>query len=320
MRHDDVSPERKKSCHEFLKKLREEFHIKREDYKPREIHSANLPVIDLSPSKKEKKKTAKKVKKERYRLTAWYLFDYLKPEYAERAIMLADGDIDALVDWAMDRVEEYMTFLSFDPKEKREMSVEEWGELHAAEKEFKEEQRKNLTAGVDIENAPGMPILYIDPEGDIPGIYWEAYEIYCDDHPIKTKKQANKRKRNFIKMINKQYKKTYGGMATGKKGKHGEGEWNTINYMSLCIDKDRMLDNLKRLTKENVLRSSKYQKEMKEFFARTGVDESVQQRMMSRSKKINKSLRDNIDRLVIDIESNPESIEMLKRIPGMHTG
>ena len=309
----DVSPERKKSCHEFLKKLRHDYNIKRDDYrqrKPSDIKSANLPVIDLSPSKKEKKKRQKAEQKKRYKLAKWYLFDYLKPQYKDQVFEYFDNDLEAIVDWACQQVEIYMTQLSYDPKEKREMTLEEWSREYYENRAAEEDRRKNLTAGIDLENAPGAPILYIDPEGDIPGIYWDAYELYCDDHPIKTKKQAKKRKAKFIKMVNRMYKKTYGNIA---KGKIKKGQWDTVNYMSLCIDKERMIKNLKRLSKENIDRSERYRKDMEKFFSRVGAPPEVQQRMLSRSKEVNRTLRHRVDQMVIDLEnsSNEEVLAAL---------
>lgn len=302
----EVSPERKKSCHEFIKKLRKEFNIKKDEFRskqPSDIKSANLPVFDLSPSKKEKKKRNKAKKRERYKLAKWYLFDYLKPEYKDQVFDYFDNDLDQIVDWACEQVDIYLTQLSYDPKEKREMTLEEWSAEYYAKKAEENERRKNLTSGIDLENAPGTPILYIDPDGDIPGIYWNAYELYCDDHPIKTKKQAKKRKAKFIKMVNKMYMKTYGNVA---KGKIKKGRWNTVDYMSLCVDKERMIENLKRLSKENIARTEQYKKDMEKFFVRIHASAETRERMLSRSKEINKGLRKRIDQMVIDIEQTTD--------------
>lgn len=301
----NLTPEKRKSAHEYIKKLRKEFHIKREDYKsnkPEEIKSTNLPVIDMRTSKKERKKIKKREQKKRYKAAKWYLMDYLKPEYSNPIFDYFGDDIEGLVDYACERVEEYLIYLSYDPKEKKpDRTVEEWGREYIAKKQAQEELRKNQLGGLDIENAPGTPVIYIDPDGDIPDIYWNAFELYCDDHPVKTKKQAKKRRRKFIKMVNKQYKKTYGKMATGK-----GGYWDTIDYMSVCIDKDRMIDNLKKMSEENAERTEKFKKEMEKFFVKIGTPQPARDKIMKHSKRISKSFSIRMDSMIDDLERMSE--------------
>ena len=198
---------------------------------------------------------------------------------------------------ALDHIQNF----TYDPKEKREWTWEEWNQLQA-ERRAKEEEKQKHLKGVDIDHAPGTPAIYINENADIPEIYWSAFEHYCDLHPVKNAKQAKKRRIKFIKMVNKQYKKTYGHMATGKI-KKGD-KWDTVKYASVCIDKERMMENLKRIRKENVARMDYMKKQMEKWIKTNQISSEAGQKMLAHARKVRKNMQERLDDLVIDVRAN----------------
>ena len=292
-------------CHDWIKKMRKQMDISKKDLerdlKREPIKSSNLPVIDLSPSKKQKKKLKKKEKKERYKLAYWYIHQYLKPQYADNIYDYFDNDLDQIVEFGYKMALDHIQNFTYDPKEKREWTWEEWNQLQA-ERRAKEEEKQKHLKGVDIDHAPGTPAIYINENADIPEIYWSAFEHYCDLHPVKNAKQAKKRRIKFIKMVNKQYKKTYGHMATGKI-KKGD-KWDTVKYASVCIDKERMMENLKRIRKENVARMDYMKKQMEKWIKTNQISSEAGQKMLAHARKVRKNMQERLDDLVIDVRAN----------------
>lgn len=253
--------------------------------------------------KKVKKKEKKKEKKKRYKIAYWYLHEYLKPEYMNQAYDYFAGDLEGLVNFAYQQAAEVAAYLTYYPED-HDIPFDDWAKRHIAELEEREERERNLPKGVDIDNAPGTPVIYINENADIPDLYWTAFEHYCDKHPVKNQKQAKKRRIKFIKMVNKQYMKTYGKYAKGKI-KKGE-RFDSVNYMTLCVDKERMIENLKKVMKENAKRTEVFKQEMEKWFTRLGskVNPDVKDRIMSHSAEVHKNMQSRLKNMVIDLEDN----------------
>ena len=209
--------------------------------------------------------------------------------------------LDQIVEFGYRMALDHIQNFTYDPKEKREWTWEEWNQLQA-ERRAKEEEKQKHLKGVDIDHAPGTPAIYINENADIPEIYWSAFEHYCDLHPVKNAKQAKKRRIKFIKMVNKQYKKTYGHMATGKI-KKGD-KWDTVKYASVCIDKERMMENLKRIRKENVARMDYMKKQMEKWIKTNQISSEAGQKMLAHARKVRKNMQERLDDLVIDVRAN----------------
>ena len=293
----------KRTCKDWLQRVREDLGISEEDYgtsMQKEIHSRDLAVFHEKTPKKEKKARKKAEKKRRYALAYWYLNDYLKPEYSKRVYEAFD-DLEDIVDFAYNLAVEHIENFVKTP-EKREVSWEEWKKRRTAELELERARKKDYPAGIDFDNAPGTPVIYINENADIPDLYWDAFEHYCDEHPVKNAKQAKKRRVKFIKMVNKQYMKTYGKYAKGKI-KAGD-RIDTATYMALCVDPDRMIDNLKRIQKENEKQAKLFREEMEKWFTEVKCDPVVAKRLLAHSRTVRKQLSTRVDEMMEDLRRN----------------
>lgn len=275
--------------------------------------TGELPVIKFSEDKKEKKRKKKNAYKQKCKLAYWYLHEYLKPKYADNVYEYFDNDIDQIIEFGYEMAQDYIQNFVHDPKD--ELTWDEWAAKKIKELEAKDERRSNVSLwGADIENAPGTPVIYINENADIPDLYWGAFEHYCDLHPVKNQKQAKKRRIKFIKKVNKQYMKTYGHAAKGKIKKHSG--FGLIDYMTLSVDKERMLANLKKIAKENAKRSEQMKEELDKWFKHIGgVSKAAQKKILSHSDMVHKSMQNRLHDMVIDIEQNG-----LPDIPYMTTG
>ena len=288
----------KRSCHDRLQKLRKEFGISKKEYgkAPPPITGRTLPVIDLSPTKKEKKKQKKQLRKKQYKLAWWYLNDYLRPCFAQEIYDQFD-DVEELTDYACKEALMIIENFRYDPKDR--LTWDQWVKKEEARMEREVISKKAYMKGIDLDNAPGRPIIYINENADIPEIYWPAFELYCDEHPIKNNKQAKKRRIKFIKMVNKQYMKTYGKVA---KGKTKHDNWNTNDMLSLCVDTPEMMESLRRHLKKSVAHADNVRKQMEKWFTHIDCDPEVKKKLLKHHDKVASQASKKVDEFLKDLE------------------
>ena len=296
----------KRSCKERIRALRKELGLTKKECNrtPVSIHEP-LPEIHVSMTKKQKKKMQKQIEWEkkkreldRYRLADWWIHDYLREEYRASIYDLYD-DFEEFVDQCYLQAVYYIDNFTYDPKTHVDLDWYEFEKLYFERKAKaeQEEKMKQELPGVDL-NAPGTPVMLLDPDGDIPELYSQAFDLYCDDHPVKNMKQAKKRKAKFIKMVNKQYRKTYKNI--------DKDPTSTRWAAGMCVDPDVAFENMMRRSEEAAEMNQKIIHEMKKFFS-DGMVHRQEEMMKHAYKRIVKMREDMVKRgLAYDYGPVPE--------------
>lgn len=295
--------ERTKSCRSRLQEIRKELGISKKDYgkgSNRSIHDP-LPEIHIKADKKTKKKEKKRKKKQRYMLADWYLNKYLKPKYAQQ-IFEAFDDFEEMVDYACTMANEYLQVFTYSKKDRK--TWDEWAEEKAKLIYTEETRRKDYPLGADMNGGIGRPVVYLDENADIPEFYWDAFDEYCEKHPIKKHRDISERRKKFIRKINKQYMRTYGKYAKGT----GDPSSDITQYMTLCVDKDRMVDNLKKVMKENVARTEQLKKEMGRWIKHCDVSPEFQKKVAAHTDKVMKNQQKRIKKFFADMGIDPATL------------
>ncbi|MCM1230274.1 MAG: hypothetical protein NC489_09075 [Ruminococcus flavefaciens] len=182
----------------------------------------DLPVLREKKSAQDKlrEKVAKKSKKKRrVQLAAWYLEEYLKPEYAQKL---------------------YQKYLDY--KELVE---------HAYEEAIAIIQLATFEVEFDVDPREAFPQKTPD-DLDIPEEQWEAFEQYCDKHPLKSVRDIWKRRRKFKKSLRKKRYKLYSPRRLRMYDPY---------YAATALDEKEMLKSIKEIGRVNELRVQKF-KEM----------------------------------------------------------
>lgn len=185
---------------------------------PRQVQ---LPVLRERKSAQDKlrEKMAKKSKKHQKRkLAGWFLETYLTPEVAQgfyRKYPDYHVLIDAVYEAAMGVIQlsTYVVELDVDPRE-------------------------------------AFPQPKVD-ELDIPDEQWEAFEKYCDKHPLRSVRDIWNRRRRFKKYLRK---------ARYKKYSPRRLRMYDPMYAASAMDAKEMLKSIKEIGKQNETRIAKFQK------------------------------------------------------------
>lgn len=210
-------------------------------------------------------------KKQKFRIAKYWLFDYLSTSESEALQWeYRDKDVIELVHECV--IQYYLYKEAFLLPNASAISFEEWAEQRAEEEAFEEIQKREWPAGADP-NITGTPIVYIDEDGDIPYFYEKEYEDYCKKHPVKKHGDAKKRKKAFIRKMNRRYREAYGGLHPGEKA-----IGDTMDQIFVAAGPNASVKDLtrqmQRIVKENAKRVAELEKEMKKYFYTNRPDET----------------------------------------------
>lgn len=292
---------RVKSCQARLQEIRKELGIKKKDYgkSPQPDIYNQLPEIHIKKNKKQAKKEKKQRKYQRYQLANWYLNKYLKPEYAN-SIFEAFDDFEDMVEYACTMAYDHIQNCTYEKSDRKT-----WDEWVVEKKErLVEEEYRNVDypLGCDRTQTIGRPVVYLNESDEIPEYYWDEFERYCKKHPIKKHRDLKERRTKFIKKINKSYMKTYGKYASGD----GDPTLDLTKYMSLCVDKDKMIRNLKRVAKENEARAKQIKNEMDKWFSHKVVSSDFRKKISDHADRVMRDQKKRIKQFIEDWDIDPE--------------
>lgn len=261
---------------------------------PRQVE---LPVLHEKKSSQDKlrEKLEKKTKKHRkVQTAAWFLEEYLTPEVA-RTFYERYLDYHELVEEAYEAALGIIQLCTY-----------------VVEK--------------DIDPHEAFPEQTLD-ELDIPDEQWEAFERYCDKHPLKSVRDIWVRRRKFKKHLRK---------ARYKKYSPKRLRMYDPAYAASAMDAKEMLKSIREIGKQNETRIAKFKQLLDDLVKDQSIGSLAMERFSQQTDELMKQHRRRLNEFIkktgqgkpqpiifdwdgevtkYDDWSDPDSIDSVLRVP-----
>ena len=210
-----------------------------------------------SAEDKIREKVERKAKKKRkFRLAAWYLEEYLKPEYAQ-VVYHQYLDYKELVEYA------YNAAIAII-------------------------QLNTFVVDDNIDPCEAFP-QQVPDELYIPDDQWEAFERYCEKHPLKSVRDIWKRRRKFKKQLRKKRYQLYSPRRL---------RMYDPCYAATALDEKEMLQNIKNIGKANEQRIHKFKQLLDDLVKDQSIGAVAMERFNQQTEELMKQHRKRLNELI----------------------